>query len=498
MVCQLDSLRKCIKLDALRKTLNALPKTLNDTYERILSNLDEEYEEDALKVFQWLCFSTRPMRLDEMVEVLAISECRFMPEQRLPEPCDILKICSTLVSVTAAVKRNPTTTELTKTQELRLAHFSVKEYLTSDGRLGKPAMHRYHITPSSAHFSITKDCLTYLHFFKSSTILTAKYDDEFPLIRFAAESWAWHYRFVTDDADRETVDFLGYNLVESENSSFINWLRIYQADAPWKNPDLNLETGRIFPPLYYMSYLGVTGVVELLLQKGANVNARGGYHGNALLAAAERGHEKVVRLLLDKGANINAECNNYSTALVAASDKGHEKVVRLLLDRGANVNTDSNRSNPLTTASRNGHKEIVQLLLDKGADINAEGGVYGSALSAASYTGHKEVVRLLLQNGAKINAEDGAFGNALAASSYHGDEGMVQLLLGEGADVNAHGGCALRKASENCQEAVMRLMLKNKADVHLLFSSGERSLQGIPIDDHEAVIQLLLKERGRL
>lgn len=311
MACQLDSLRKCIKLDALRKALNALPRTLNDTYERILSNLDEEYEEDALKIFRWLCFSTRPMRLDEMVEVLAISDCRFMPEQRLPEPWDILKICSTLVSVTAAVKRNPTTTELTETQELRLAHFSVKEYLISDRRLEKTTMHRYHITPLSAHFSITKDCLTYLLYFESFTILRAKYDDEFPLIRFAAEYWAWHYRYVTDDADRETVDFLGCNLMESKHSCFINWLRIYQADAPWKKPDLNLETGRILSPLYYMSCLGVTGVVELLLKKGANVNAEGGYHGNALSAASERGHEKVVRLLLDQGANINAECKKY-------------------------------------------------------------------------------------------------------------------------------------------------------------------------------------------
>lgn len=167
------------------------------------------------------------------------------------------------------------------------------------------------------------------------------------------------------------------------------------------------------------------------------------------------------------------------------------------LERGANVNTNSIQRNPLSTASSNGYKEVVQLLLEKGANINAEGGLCGRALSAASWAGHKEVVRLLLRNGAKINAEGGAFGNALAAASYHGDEGMVRLLLEEGADVNAHSGCALRKASENCQEAVMRLMLKNKADVHLLFNDSEQSLQGIPVDDHEAVIQLLFKELGR-
>jgi ankyrin repeat protein len=42
-------------------------------------------------------------------------------------------------------------------------------------------------------------------------------------------------------------------------------------------------------------------VVELLLGQGADVNAQGGYYGNALQAASYQGHEKVVELLLGKG-----------------------------------------------------------------------------------------------------------------------------------------------------------------------------------------------------
>lgn len=106
VVWQLDSLQKCLKLDALRKAPNTLPKTLNDTYERILSNPEEEYEEYALKIFQWLCFSTSPVQINEMVEVLAMdlndAFC-FRSEQRLPDPRDILTICSTLMSVTPSV-----------------------------------------------------------------------------------------------------------------------------------------------------------------------------------------------------------------------------------------------------------------------------------------------------------------------------------------------------------------------------------------------------------
>ena len=188
MVCQLDILRKCLKLDALWKALNTLPKTLEDTYERILSNLDQDYKEDALRILEWLCFAVRSIGLNEMVEVLAIdssSDCGFSLEQRLPDPRDILTICSTLVNVSAASKKD-TSSQTTGTQELRLAHFSVKEYLISD-RLKKGPMHRYHITPVSANVSIAKTCLRYLHHFESPTPLTAKFYHEFPLIRYAAE-----------------------------------------------------------------------------------------------------------------------------------------------------------------------------------------------------------------------------------------------------------------------------------------------------------------------
>jgi hypothetical protein len=88
--------------------------------------------------------------------------------------------------------------------------------------------------------------------------------------------------------------------------------------------------------------------LELLLSKGADVNAQGGQHGNALQAASLGGHDKVVELLLSKGADVNAQGGQYGNALQAASLGGHDKV--------------------------------VELLLSKGADVNAQGGEYGNAL----------------------------------------------------------------------------------------------------------------------
>ena len=103
-ICQLDTLRRCIKPTALRKALASLPKTLDETYEWILCNIDQEHAEDALKVLQWLAFSARPLELQEVAEATALTlkpSPKFDPEDRLRHPQDLPAICSSLIAVSA-------------------------------------------------------------------------------------------------------------------------------------------------------------------------------------------------------------------------------------------------------------------------------------------------------------------------------------------------------------------------------------------------------------
>ena len=73
------------------------------------------------------------------------------------------------------------------------------------------------------------------------------------------------------------------------------------------------------------------------LKEGADVNAQGGYYGNALQAASNNGHKEIVQLLLERGADVYAWGVNYGNALQAASNEGHEEIVQLLLETGADV-----------------------------------------------------------------------------------------------------------------------------------------------------------------
>ena len=138
--------------------------------------------------------------------------------------------------------------------------------------------------------------------------------------------------------------------------------------------------------------LGQKMVVQRLLEKGADVNAkRDGL--TALQWAARFGYEAVVRLLLEKGADIN-EKGNGGTALVLAAWKGHWAVVRLLLENGADIDAKWNGGTALVLAAWKGRGVVVRLLLENGADIDAKWNGE-TALVFAARSGHEAVVRLL-------------------------------------------------------------------------------------------------------
>ncbi len=149
---------------------------------------------------------------------------------------------------------------------------------------------------------------------------------------------------------------------------------------------------------------GRKDVVELLLAKGADVNAKTNTGTTALWMASAIGHKEVVQALLANGADVNAKNNDGETALMGASRDGHKEVVQVLLANGADANAMTNYyydgETALMMASRKGHKEVVQALLAKGADVNAKSNDGETALMGASRDGHKEVVGLLLDKGA--------------------------------------------------------------------------------------------------
>ncbi|KIJ08765.1 hypothetical protein PAXINDRAFT_88385, partial [Paxillus involutus ATCC 200175] len=110
-------------------------------------------------------------------------------------------------------------------------------------------------------------------------------------------------------------------------------------------------------------------IVELLVQKGADLNVQAHYAGTPLHQACSGGHLHIVKLLLQKGADKNAQDMDSDTPLHNSSREGHLEVIKLLLAEGADPHIQNKDSHtPLDIAcSRHsrrsrGHNKIVAVL----------------------------------------------------------------------------------------------------------------------------------------
>jgi len=124
--------------------------------------------------------------------------------------------------------------------------------------------------------------------------------------------------------------------------------------------------------------------VKRHLAKGVAVNARDGDDATPLHCAAEKGHKDVVEYLIAKGADVNARTEGpgwtppgWPPSYYAAGSGW----------------------TPLHLAAREGHKDVVEYLIAKGADVNAKDGMDLTPLQWAAGKGHKDVVEILKRHG---------------------------------------------------------------------------------------------------
>ncbi|XP_052702923.1 ankyrin-1-like [Crassostrea angulata] len=272
--------------------------------------------------------------------------------------------------------------------------------------------------------------------------------------------------------------------------------------------DTNKET-----PLHKASEWGHDSTVQLLLEKGEDIISCDTNKETPLHKASERGHvisvdlffclhkargwdhDITVQLLLDKGADINSCNTNNETPLHKATKCGHESTVQLLLDEGAAINScDLNKETPLHKVSILQSESTVQLLLEKGADINLCDINNETPLHKASEWGRENTVQLLLDNGANINSCDTNKETPLHKASEWGRESTVQLLLDNGADINScdtNNETPLYKASEWGRESIVQLLLDKGADINSYDNYKETPLQKAKRTGHESTVQLL-------
>jgi hypothetical protein len=403
----------------VKQVLKTLSPTLDDTYTRMLTRIKKMYHEEALTLLRWLAYARSPPTLAALVDaaIIDLDEEGSIDTGERGGLRDVLNILFGLVTIeesqsggaenhsntgiftsdvsTAGPEQSDDmfhSNHLTPETRVRLAHFSVKEYLESK-RVLESGARQFYLENATGHRTLAQSCLTYLRCYSLSREKTMTHQDleTFPLLKYAAQSW-FHHSILqcSGDASRE-VSLLHIEQVRSD------WLVVHDPDYSWTEPFEGTRRverrGGSGSAIYYASLLGLPGVVAKLLHNGADVNAEGGRYGSPIQAASARGHEGIVQLLIVNGANINAKGGDFDSPIQAASALGHESIVQLLIVNGANVDAEGGPyDSPIHAASAGGHEGIVQLLIDNGANFNAEGGEDGSPIQATSAEGDKITV----------------------------------------------------------------------------------------------------------
>ncbi|MGK7886781.1 MAG: ankyrin repeat domain-containing protein [Crocosphaera sp.] len=202
--------------------------------------------------------------------------------------------------------------------------------------------------------------------------------------------------------------YIDYFQLEEDNK-----LYLVQQLVPGKNLNQQVEAGLRLTETEVKNKCGLVSnirnkknikdkkeIIELLINHGADVNAKTKYGYTPLYVASVWDRKDIVELLINHGADVNVRTQDGFTPLHGAVIGNRKEIVELLINHGSDVNT------ALYYAVDSGKKEIVELLINHGADVNAKYHYGYTLLHFAVFNGNKETVELLINGGAYVNAKD--------------------------------------------------------------------------------------------
>jgi ankyrin repeat protein len=291
---------------------------------------------------------------------------------------------------------------------------------------------------------------------------------------------------------------------------------------------------------------GNAEAVKSLLAAGADPNAKEGRRGQtALMWAVSQKHPGVVQALIEGGADVRASSEGGFTPLLFAARVGDLDSARLLLDAGASVKESTEENGPaLVLASASGHEQLAIYLLEKGADPNATDANGVTPLHFSALKGLPTIGRLrystadshlfrpnmlelageLLKRGANPNARitkiapefsseliwiDPAGATPFLLATASNDLSLMRLLAENGADVslttNDHTtplmlaagiGQTAERSEEEDRKALetIKLAIELGADVNEADASGQTPLHAASYVGSDAIAKFLVEK----
>ncbi|KAL1858735.1 hypothetical protein Daus18300_009869 [Diaporthe australafricana] len=513
---------------SIREKLKTLPQGLDETYDRVLQNIDEYVRPEVRAMLIWLAFgSATENKFDITLESLAQMHL-FQPDRdgvveddlQLFQADEILKFMPGLV-ITFLDEHasqeyghqfehcdddwisHSSTSERERLEispkfvHVRLAHFSVQEYLMSDRICQGPAK-PFAFSETEAHVYIARVWPAY-HLYSCS----AKRPQQITINLRRGNpdvcwQWAYHMEAVPPEDWPQELEHAALRALSPQSKGFSFFVKAFTSTDLILNEiksysDEEFTLRLILKPHCCTAFAGWFKLTQLLLSgtSAANRYLTQLDFDTVLFYAAYNGKNDVVILALQMGANIHSRhlrkrrqrLSGYDdwileTVLQTAADNGHLTTVDILLAQGADINArDSCGQSVLHVLVREGRCSpyTMAFFLDRCADVNALDNMGCSILEAlmlsykkhSDFEDHREewwdTIRLLVHRGADPHTCSSSLGEPFATGLK-----ATQYLLDKGADVNqadSSGQTALHKAVIQEKKDAFRLLLDRGADV---------------------------------
>lgn len=206
-----------------------------------------------------------------------------------------------------------------------------------------------------------------------------------------------------------------------------------------KLDDINISTNnRDDTPLHLAVELCYSELVNVILKRGGQVDAKK-YRGKTPLhLACVVGNGLIARSLLQFGADYNCKDENGDTPLIIASRNGKEDVVRALLDYDVDVNVRVRRGESALHFLIENKVSVstIRLLLSKKAEVNFGSIINRTPLHICAIYDQAEIAEALLEYHAYPNAQDSNGQLPLHLACMQGNESVIRLLINYGSNLN--------------------------------------------------------------
>ncbi|KAF4985672.1 hypothetical protein FDECE_16403 [Fusarium decemcellulare] len=182
---------RVIMSHSVLEALKSLPRDLDETYYRILGEVESSLVPQASNALRWLALSARPLYIEELIDACSINlQLSPVLGERL-EPYNIFEMLHDLISIQPPLA-GPRDSIIPRKHRISLFHASVGEFLKKIETSGAPSSNRrmtdFRLKDDEAHLHIAQSCLAYLYYYNNASAR----DNRFELCNYAFYNWDKH------------------------------------------------------------------------------------------------------------------------------------------------------------------------------------------------------------------------------------------------------------------------------------------------------------------